>query len=133
MVFHRLAHFTPEGGFLGQSLFAEDLLHGETSAVLPRCDTVRLPIESDKRSSFVNLKNKYLGMEQGLCQPTINSGALGYRPLNEAGVQGFIWSEEYGKQKKRRFGRQDILAIAENEAFLCSDPDVLANIKKVII
>jgi hypothetical protein len=75
MVVHRLAHLTPEGGFLGQSLFAEDLLHGETSVVLPRCDTVRLSIESDKRSSVVNLKTKYLRIEQDLCQPLIKYGA----------------------------------------------------------
>lgn len=56
MLFHRLAHLSPEVGFLGQDLFAGDLLHGETSILLSRSDTVRLPIGSDKQTFFVKLK-----------------------------------------------------------------------------
>ncbi|MCK5323246.1 MAG: nucleotidyl transferase AbiEii/AbiGii toxin family protein [Desulfobulbaceae bacterium] len=48
-----------------------------------------------------------------------------YCLLGDADVQDFIGSKEYNEHKKRRFRQKDVSRIAENEAFLFSDAEVL--------
>ena len=42
--------------------------------------------------------------------------------LKEKSIQEFISSPEYNDHKKNRFRKEDNLIIAENEAFILSDP-----------
>lgn len=49
-----------------------------------------------------------------------------YCLLGDPRVQAFIGSDAYEKRKEQRFRREDVRRIAENEAFVMSDPIVLA-------
>ena len=52
-----------------------------------------------------------------------------YCLLGDPVVRAFIGKPEYEQHKEKRFRQKDVLAIAENEAFMFSDPAILEQYK----